>query len=609
MSFVTAEHMVGARDPAGDGMAVPEWRVLGRLEKTAIGSRAADGVTRVRRGERPGCLLYGPYWQLPAGAYRLDFRCRSGKPRMANQPVLGVEVIAINRIQLAWLDLTGEELQGELGSLEFSVPPALGFGASDEARLEFRFFHMGNADLTISTVDLHGVEENETRPERTTVWRMLGRLKRTPIGKRTEHGVAARRAARAGCLLKDSQPLLQLPKGNYRLNFECDAGTPRSAAEPALGVEVVAGRRWQQQGWSWNRLFGATAVDRTQLAHQNFTAAELASGVGAVEFSVPPELGLEGGEEVVIDLRFVHSGNASLTLRAVDLHKNTAEDGALRAPAPVSIGPRRRNVLIIGNCQAQTVCEALVRARDFNSRLNAKYHFVGLQQNLHELGKAELENSNILLVQDIRDWENYPLRPYIRDDIEIVKFPLLHFASLWPFDHYNGPGDKEAYEREWPNLTFLYHDGLLARLRKDIPDREQRLAAYRSLDVAGVINFARLHDFEKRRLTAMDKQFGFAIGQYILSNFQRKRLFHTTNHPNAEIFAMLIQYLLGHLGIEQVFRPAAILDHLQRLQVPVHPKVARTLGVSWAHESTKYVYCGQAITWETYVRRYIEHYG
>ena len=46
MSFVTAEHMVGARDPAGDGKAVPEWRVLGRLEKTAIGSRAADGVTR-----------------------------------------------------------------------------------------------------------------------------------------------------------------------------------------------------------------------------------------------------------------------------------------------------------------------------------------------------------------------------------------------------------------------------------------------------------------------------------------------------------------------------------------------------------------------------------
>src|SRR5215470_16832291 len=174
MSSVTAEDVVGARDPAGDGKAVPEWRVLGRLEKTAIGSRAADGVTRVRRGERPGCLLYGPYWQLPAGDYRLDFRCRSGEPRMAGQPVLGVEVIAMNRVQLAWLDLTAEELQGGVGSLAFSVPPPLGFGAGDEARLEFRFFHMGNADLTIAAVDLQSTGNEEMHPSPPRTWRMFG---------------------------------------------------------------------------------------------------------------------------------------------------------------------------------------------------------------------------------------------------------------------------------------------------------------------------------------------------------------------------------------------------------------------------------------------------
>ena len=108
----------------------------------------------VRRREPAGCLLYGPYWQLPAGAYRLSFRCRPGKPRMPSEPVLGVEVIAMNRVQLAWRDLTAAELQDETGSLEFSVPPELGLGAGDEARLEFRFFHLGNADLTITAVDL-----------------------------------------------------------------------------------------------------------------------------------------------------------------------------------------------------------------------------------------------------------------------------------------------------------------------------------------------------------------------------------------------------------------------------------------------------------------------
>jgi hypothetical protein len=241
--------------------------------------------------------------------------------------------------------------------------------------------------------------------------------------------------------------------------------------------------------------------------------------------------------------------------------------------------------------------------------VDAKYHFAGLQQNLHELARNELANCEMLLVQDINDWENYPLRSDIREDLPIIKFPLLHFASLWPFDHYNGPGDREAYEREAPNLTFLYLDGLLARLRREIPDREQRLVAYRSLSIEGVVNYVRLHDFEKRRLTAMDKQFGIDIGQFILDNFQRKRLFYTTNHPNGQILAMLLRHLLGYLGIDATYRPITSLDHLNRLQVPVHPKVAKALGVKWAGETTKYLNGGERITWETYVRRYIEHYG
>jgi hypothetical protein len=328
----------------------------------------------------------------------------------------------------------------------------------------------------------------------------------------------------------------------------------------------------------------------------------------SLDFDVPPELSCECKDVVCFEFRFLHLGNADLTVSAVSLHEIGGEDLPAKSPAFL-VSPQRTRVLIVGNCQAQTIYEALARSGEFDDRLDVKYHFVALQQNLHEAGRAELESSDVLLVQDIRDWENYPLRPYIQDGVRIIKFPLLHFASLWPFDHYNGPGDKEAHEREWPNLTFLYHDGLLARLRKEIPDREERLLAYRSLSVDGIINFTRLHDFEKRRLMAMDKQFGCGIGQFILDNFQRRRLFYTTNHPNGHITGMLMQYLLRQLGIDRAYRPTGILDHLKRLQVPVHPKVAEALGVKWADASTKYLYCGEQITWETYVRRYIEHYG
>src|SRR5258708_6024196 len=149
---------------------------------------------------------------------------------------------------------------------------------------------------------------------------------------------------------------------------------------------------------------------------------------------------------------------------------------------------------------------AFCLAQPLAARFDAKYHFVNLQKSLHEPGKRELDRADAILVQDIKDWESYPLRSHIGDDSRILRFPLLHFVSLWPFDHYNGMGDREAYEREWPNLAFVHLDGLLGRLRKEVRDPEQRFLAYRDLAVDGVIKVGRLHDFESRRLRAMDQK-------------------------------------------------------------------------------------------------------
>src|SRR5439155_22977202 len=103
MSSVDADPVISAPDPerAEPGRAELGRAVLGRLEKTAIGVRRAGGVTTVRRREPAGCLLYGPYWQLPSGVYRLEFRFRPGAPRLRSEPVLGAVVIAMNRGQPA----------------------------------------------------------------------------------------------------------------------------------------------------------------------------------------------------------------------------------------------------------------------------------------------------------------------------------------------------------------------------------------------------------------------------------------------------------------------------------------------------------------------------
>ena len=70
-----------------------------------------------------------------------------------------------------------------------------------------------------------------------------------------------------------------------------------------------------------------------------------------------------------------------------------------------------------------------------------------------------------------------------------------------------------------------------------------------------------------------------------------------------------MQRILDMLEVKLTFKPVRRLDILGDIQVPVHPKVAEALGVRWADRNTLYQVRGEAMTWETYVRRYIEHYG
>src|SRR5262249_7222580 len=163
--------------------------------------------------------------------------------------------------------------------IEFSVPPTLGLGAGDEARLEFRFFHMGNADLTIASVDLRHEPGREIQTA-ARVWRMLGRLEKTAIGRRTRNGVTVRRIMPAGRLLEGGRPYLQLPQGDYRLTFDCDIGIPRMPSQPVLGVEVVAWRRWHdRRAWNWGSLVGLPPpINGVQQAWRDFTAGARETG-------------------------------------------------------------------------------------------------------------------------------------------------------------------------------------------------------------------------------------------------------------------------------------------------------------------------------------------
>jgi hypothetical protein len=732
----TAEH----------GEPVRSWSLLNRLELSKLGTRDPDGTIRVLRSNTVGCVLYGPYYHFEMGRYRLSVHARAGSPALCDQPVLGVEIIILSRFQRAWRDYTAAELAHGPGTLVFDVPPELSIDGGNEARFEFRVFHLANADLTISAVELERLPDAAGEPD-PRAWRLLGRLRKTWLGRRRQSGaVTVGQGWPAGCLLYGGWPYLRLGRGVYRLTIRGGGGVPLWPERPVLGVEVLGRSRWYSES-PWHKWARVPKPGGTREACGDFRADEWTDGAVSIDFAVPIPMATEAGADAPFDIRLHHLGNADLTIASVELCWLGEDDrtpslqrwrllGRMRkarigieAPAGVSVSanevpgrllsgvrphlhlpaghyrlalhgsgeagalslradvterigsgwkPRsiphfqrdlaaggvaefdvpapddpeagdrhydlsishlggasatltevelqrdvvsdrrsptylagRKKLVLIGNCQCSVLVQAFNQTDWLSRNYLTKYHFVNLRPYLYEFARRDIENCDVLLVQDIELWNQFPLRDCVRPGADIVKFPLVRFASLWPFDTWNGPSDREAFLAEAPNLTFPFLDGLLGRLRHEIPDKAARFEAYRRLEGIGVVNYKRIHALEERRMLKIDQQYDCKIGEFTLENFRTRQVFHTTVRPNWQGFNLLIRMILKAIGVRDPIDPLSQSAdaHLRLPQVPVHPKVAADLGVRWADENTQYQMLGQAMNWETYIRRYIEHYG
>ncbi len=590
------------RLPDDTGNADPRtWRLLGRLRKTWLGRRQRSGAVTVGQGWPAGCLLYGgwPYLRLGRGSYRVTVRGSAGTPRLPAQPVLGVEILGRSRwysdhpryewgrlpkpggSQEAWGDFRADEWAGGAASIDFAVPIPMATEAGADAPFDIRVYHLGNADLTIDAVDLLWLGEDETELPPTR-WRLLGRMRKARIGAESPTGVSVSANEVPGRLLSGLKPPLRLPAGHYRLALP---GSGDGA--PSLRIDVS---EWIAAGWK------PQSIPHFQ--------RDLAAG-GVAEFDVPPPDDPEAGDRRY-DLSVSHLGGADATLTGIELQRDPV--AGQRAPAYLA---GRKKLVLIGNCQCSVLVQAFNQSDALSRNYLTKYHFVQLQPNLYEFARRDIEDCDVLLVQDIDLWNQFPLRDCVRPSTEIIKFPLVRFASLWPFDAWNGPGDREAYLAEAPNLTFPFLDGLLARLRHEIPDRAARFDAYRTLEGMGVVNYKRIHALEERRLLKIDRQYDCKIGEFTLVNFRTRQIFHTTVRPNWQGFNLLIRMILKAIGVHDPIDPLSpSADAMLRIpQVPVHPKVAADLGVKWADEKTQYQAFGREMSWEAYIRRYIEHYG
>ena len=270
---------------------------------------------------------------------------------------------------------------------------------------------------------------------------------------------------------------------------------------------------------------------------------------------------------------------------------------------------RGMSVGFVGNCQAELLQRAFARASPV-ADITSFYHFFDVAEDRLAAARAEVRACDVILMQDIQDAETYPLRAALSPHCRTIAFPFLRFASPWPFDDFNGLRDTVARNQDDSALhTVTYYDGMLGRLRRAEPDPHARFEAYKACQFKGIVDPARVHDFETRRLELLDERFGFEIGRHILDGFRKTQLFYTVNRPCGAVLALVLNYIFKALDLDQTTAPDGILDELRAIQVPVHPFVARRLSIEWASEERLYRSGDRELKWDEFVRAYIERYG
>ncbi len=260
---------------------------------------------------------------------------------------------------------------------------------------------------------------------------------------------------------------------------------------------------------------------------------------------------------------------------------------------------------IVGNCQAALLREA-VQSVAGETLGPIFYHSFDAEPT--PARQQDLARCQLLLVQDIKENEDYLERIGVPTCVKRIDFPCLRFSSFWPFDDLNGWRDSFARAQDASDPD-IYYDGALGRLRRDGVPVEERLSTYRELAIKGAIDPRRLHDFETRRLEEQDRRFGCTTGAAILAWFQTAQIFYAVTRPSGALIEILLRYVLDRLGVREN-SAAPDLDRLCSVQVPVHPQVAQRLGLTWATPAKLYAgKDGQDRTWDTYVRDYIARYG
>ncbi|UPG72585.1 hypothetical protein MVG78_19275 [Roseomonas gilardii subsp. gilardii] len=286
-------------------------------------------------------------------------------------------------------------------------------------------------------------------------------------------------------------------------------------------------------------------------------------------------------------------------------------------PGVAALGPAEGThaaitLLIAGNHQARQIARNLGRLRSLSGRLALRH--VGEGDDLASiLAEAGEEGPVALWSQASGQGAGEAGRL-----AERLRFPVLRGHLHWPL---LAPDPRNRPERLWPGGRYggaLYTDRIAAGLAAEAPGltdgdlyRRYLAVSCEALDIAGDWAASGFSAWEQAETDCEIR-----VAAEMRAMMRRAPLFNTPNDPAGAPFHFVTEALLRRTSLlDASAREAALEEYRQASrgwlglscthQTPLHPEVARRLGLDWCDGDTRFAWFGNRWTFREYMLRYI----
>lgn len=270
--------------------------------------------------------------------------------------------------------------------------------------------------------------------------------------------------------------------------------------------------------------------------------------------------------------------------------------------------------MVYGNCQAEWVGLGLQTIPAVTDRFDIHYIY-SFDHPVSGLAKPDpsiLARCAVLLEQR-GAWDRFRWRDEVPASAQVVTFPALTMDALWPLTTFSDPRNVPVLP-DYPYGVFPYGDRLISDWLASGVSREDTLRRYLSWSVRESEDLPRVMEMGQVRLEIADQQSDVKMADAVLTHLPDEPLFFTCNHPRPVLLSMLVDRILDHSGlVSGAFAAAArsvraLFDERRpnaNIQVPIHPDVAETIGLSWYRNDLKYCcYERVDLSYEDYWRAY-----